>query len=80
MRSKWRGSTPRISKSTWRRSNLGEVVREVVASMQKEIDGRPLEMSLRRRQPAIAVDRRLMKLAIRQLLDNALKYSLPGHR
>jgi signal transduction histidine kinase len=46
--------------------------------MQKEIDGRPLEAVCDGEQPAIAVDRRLVKLAIKQLLDNALKYSAPG--
>jgi two-component system sensor histidine kinase KdpD len=60
------------------RSNLGEIVRDVVASMQKEIDGRPLEVVCHGEQPAIAVDRRLVKLAIKQLLHNALKYSAPG--
>jgi two-component system sensor histidine kinase KdpD len=60
------------------RSNLGEVVRDLVASMQKEIDGRPLDVVCDAEQPAIAVDQRLVKLAIKQLLDNALKYSAPG--
>jgi two-component system sensor histidine kinase KdpD len=60
------------------RSNLGELVRDVVASMQKELDGRPLEVVCDGEQPAIAVDQRLVKLAIKQLLDNALKYSAPG--
>jgi two-component system sensor histidine kinase KdpD len=60
------------------RSNLGEIVRGLVASMQKEIDGRPLEVVCDAEQPAIAVDQRLVKLAIKQLLDNALKYSTPG--
>ena len=60
------------------RSNLGELVRDVVASMQKELDGRPLEVVCDGEQPATAVDQRLVKLAIKQLLDNALKYSAPG--
>ena len=59
-------------------SNLGEFVRDVVASMQKEIDDRPLEVVCDAEQPAIAVDQRLVKLAIKQLLANALKYSAPG--
>lgn len=60
------------------RSYLGEIARDVVASMQKEIDGRPLEVVCDREQSAIALDQRLVKLAIKQLLDNALKYSDPG--
>ena len=60
------------------RSNLGEIVQDVVASMQKEIDARPLEMICDGEQPAILADQRLVKLAVKQLLDNALKYSPPG--
>jgi two-component system sensor histidine kinase KdpD len=57
--------------------NVGEVVQEVVASMRPEIDGRPVEVVRADYPAAIAIDRRLIKLAIKQLLDNALKYSLP---
>jgi two-component system sensor histidine kinase KdpD len=60
------------------RSNLREIVAEVVASMRKEIDARPLEVVCPDEQPPIPVDRRLVKLAIKQLLDNALNYSDPG--
>jgi two-component system sensor histidine kinase KdpD len=60
------------------RSNLGEIVRDVVASMQKGITDRPLKVVCDAEQPAIAVDQRLVKLAIKQLLDNALKYPAPG--
>lgn len=56
-------------------SNVDEIVREVVASMRNEIDDRPVNVICDERPPAIAIDRRLVKLAIKQLLDNALKYS-----
>jgi two-component system sensor histidine kinase KdpD len=58
-------------------SNVGEIVREVVASMRNEIDNRPVNVICDEHLPAIAIDRRLVKLAIKQLLDNALKYSPP---
>ena len=58
-------------------SNVGELVREVVASMQNVIDGRPLNVTCDEGTPAVLVDRRLVKLAVKQLLDNALKYSSP---
>ena len=45
--------------------------------MQAAIDGRPVQRHLRRASADIPVDRRLVKLAIKQLLDNALKYSPP---
>jgi signal transduction histidine kinase len=58
-------------------TNVGELVREVVASMQNVIDGRPLNVVSDEHPPAAPVDRRLVKLAIKQLIDNALKYSPP---
>lgn len=58
-------------------AEIGGVVQEVIAAMDPEIDGRPLEVN-RDEYPSIAmIDRRLVKLAIKQLLDNALKYSPP---
>jgi two-component system sensor histidine kinase KdpD len=58
--------------------NLGEIVREVVASMKTEIEDRSLELNCDAQLPAIGADRRLLKLALKQLFDNALKYSPPG--
>jgi two-component system, OmpR family, sensor histidine kinase KdpD len=59
-------------------SDLAEVVKEVVASMNTKIDGRSVEVTSREPVPPLAFDRRLVKLAIKQLLDNALKYSPAG--
>jgi two-component system sensor histidine kinase KdpD len=56
-------------------SNLQDTLREVLASMQTEIDDRSVRIACDKQLPPIAFDRRLMKLAIKQLLDNALKYS-----
>lgn len=58
-------------------SDIGEMVHGVVAAMQGEIDNRPLEIACDEHPCTIAVDQRLMKLAIKQLVDNALKYSPP---
>jgi len=58
-------------------SNVCEVIREVIASLQPLIDDRPLEVECDEKMPAIALDRRLVKLAVKQLIDNALKYSPP---
>jgi two-component system sensor histidine kinase KdpD len=60
------------------RSNLGEIVRDVIASMQAQIDARPVELACDGEQRMVIVDQRLIRLAIKQLLDNALKYSAPG--
>jgi two-component system, OmpR family, sensor histidine kinase KdpD len=56
-------------------SNVAEIVREVVATMRPEIDGRPVKIVCDDSLSVIAIDRRLVRLAIKQLLDNALKYS-----
>jgi signal transduction histidine kinase len=55
-------------------SDVGAIVREVVASMRNEIDGRPVDVVCDE-NPSISIDRRLVKLAVKQLVDNALKYS-----
>ncbi len=59
-------------------SDLAETVREVVASMSNKIEDRPLEVQCDGDLPPIKFDPGLIKLAIRQLLDNALKYSPAG--
>jgi len=57
---------------------LEELAREVVASMQSRIEDRAVTVSAAGVSPCLAVDRRLTRLALKQLLDNALKYSPPG--
>jgi two-component system sensor histidine kinase KdpD len=59
-------------------SDLAEAVKEVVASMHTQIDGRAVEVVCPEPLSPLAFDRRLVKLAIKQLLDNALKYSPAG--
>jgi two-component system, OmpR family, sensor histidine kinase KdpD len=56
-------------------SNVEEIVREVVGAMRNEIDDRPVNVICGEYPTEIAIDRRLIKLAIKQLLANALKYS-----
>jgi two-component system, OmpR family, sensor histidine kinase KdpD len=56
-------------------SNLQDAVHEVLASMQTEIDERRIRVVCDHLLPAMGFDRRLMRLAIKQLLDNAIKYS-----
>jgi two-component system sensor histidine kinase KdpD len=56
-------------------ADLGFALKDVIASMQKESDEHPVQIICPESLPPIAFDKRLMKLAIRQLLDNAMKYS-----
>jgi two-component system sensor histidine kinase KdpD len=58
--------------------DLCSIVREEVASMHAAADGRPVNLAGDAEPVPIAFDRRLLRLAIRQLLDNAFKYSPPG--
>ncbi|HVX66871.1 MAG TPA: ATP-binding protein [Bryobacteraceae bacterium] len=59
-------------------SDLCAAVREEVASMRAAADGRPIHLTGDAPPLPIAFDRRLITLAVRQLLDNAVKYSPPG--
>jgi two-component system, OmpR family, sensor histidine kinase KdpD len=58
-------------------ANVSEIVNELIASMKPGIDGRMLTVVCEDAPSAIPIDRRLIRLAIKQLLDNALKYSPP---
>ncbi|MBC8165446.1 MAG: GHKL domain-containing protein, partial [Bryobacteraceae bacterium] len=54
------------------------LVEEVRRLMRTEIDDRPVSVRSDDSLPLVAVDRRLVSLAMKQLLDNALKYSPQG--
>jgi two-component system, OmpR family, sensor histidine kinase KdpD len=56
-------------------SDIREMVEEVVESMRPAIDDRTLDVRCESPLPSVGLDRRLVRLAIRQLIDNALKYS-----
>jgi two-component system sensor histidine kinase KdpD len=57
--------------------HLKDLIDESVHAMRSEIEARPIEFGSGGRPATIAVDQRLLKLAIKQLVDNALKYSPP---
>jgi len=59
-------------------SSIEAIVGEVVASMQSQIDERPLDVVAEHPVPVVPLDKRLLKLAFKQILDNAVKYSPPG--
>lgn len=58
-------------------ANLRDTLQDVLTSMQTEIEEHPVRIIGSEPLPPIPFDKRLMKLAIRQLLDNAIKYSPP---
>jgi two-component system sensor histidine kinase KdpD len=56
-------------------ADIGEIVREVIASVRVRGDDRHVDISSQEPLPPVSVDRRLLKLALKQLVDNSLKYS-----
>jgi two-component system sensor histidine kinase KdpD len=57
---------------------VGELVDRVLAQFRTRMEGREVQVSVGSTLPAVMVDVDLMALVLRQLLDNALKYSPPG--
>jgi len=58
-------------------ADLREIVDGLIESMKAIADGRQVNVVWDPSMPRIAIDRRLVRLAIKQVLDNALKYSRP---
>ena len=60
-----------------RPSDVGRVVRDAISPFRNQLEGR-LELVCTEPLPHIALDPRLFTLAVRQLIDNALRYSPAG--
>ncbi len=56
----------------------GELVKSVLDKMEGRMEGRAVEVKAPPGLPAISVDGEMMEMALRQLIDNAVKYSTPG--
>jgi two-component system sensor histidine kinase KdpD len=54
---------------------VNELIRGILAQMEGQFDGRRLDLSIAASLPPVFVDADLIQLALRQLVDNALKYS-----
>jgi two-component system sensor histidine kinase KdpD len=59
-------------------TDVSTLVDAVKKQMKTRLDDRPLDVQVDVGLPSVLVDRELIELAIRQLVDNALKYSDPG--
>jgi two-component system sensor histidine kinase KdpD len=57
---------------------LDHLLPHILAQFEARSDGRPLRYSAAAGLPELTVDPELISLALRQLIDNALKYSPPG--
>ena len=55
-----------------------EVVQDALASLRSKIEDRRLDVLCEEGVPEFSADRRLLTLAVKQVVDNALKYSPPG--
>jgi two-component system sensor histidine kinase KdpD len=55
--------------------SLDGLIQSVLAQMESQRDGRLLDISLAPDLPVVFIDPELIQLALRQLIDNALKYS-----
>ena len=60
------------------RVSVDHLLPDLLAQFKARSDGRPLRYSADRNLPELSVDPELISLALRQLIDNALKYSPPG--
>jgi signal transduction histidine kinase len=58
--------------------DLVTAVQEVIASVAGKVEDRGVEIACPPDFPPVAFDPDLVKLAVKELLDNALKYSSPG--
>jgi signal transduction histidine kinase len=56
-------------------SDIRTIVGDVVEGMRPAAEDRALDVQCDSPLPPVALDRRLVRLAIKQLIDNALKYS-----
>ncbi len=57
---------------------VGEIVAAVLKSMEEALRGRPMDLQIPESLPPVDVDSEFIQQVIRQLLDNALKYSPAG--
>lgn len=61
-----------------RLQSVDDLIKTVLQQMKTMTEGRNVTVSIANDLPMIHADAELMALAIRQLLDNAIKYSLPA--
>jgi two-component system sensor histidine kinase KdpD len=57
---------------------IAELLDSVLSKMKSVVDNRPVEIKAPADLPPVMVDREMMEMTFRQLIDNAVKYSPPG--
>jgi two-component system sensor histidine kinase KdpD len=58
--------------------DVADLLRHVLKHFESKAEGRELKLQAGASLPAVCADKDLVSLALRQLIDNALKYSPPG--
>jgi two-component system sensor histidine kinase KdpD len=58
--------------------DLRELVQEVAENSSLELDGHRIDLCLNSPSPLVRADQKMLQMALLQLLDNAVKYGLPG--
>jgi two-component system sensor histidine kinase KdpD len=58
--------------------DVADLLRRVLTHFESKAEGRELKLQVDEGLPPVYVDKDLISLALRQLIDNALKYSPPG--
>jgi len=58
--------------------SAGEIIEHAIAGLQTAIGDRPIHVDISPSLPPVEADSELIELALRLVLDNALKYSPPG--
>lgn len=58
--------------------SVGRLLQRVLNQMETSLDGRAVELVVGEDLPLVFADAELVQLAIRQVVDNAVKYSPPG--
>jgi two-component system sensor histidine kinase KdpD len=56
----------------------GDIIHSVLSEFRILLEGRDLRVQVEDNLPVLWIDRKLTELALRQILNNALKYSPPG--
>ena len=59
-------------------TTIPDLLESVLAKMKSTVDDRPIEIRTPPELPPVSVDRELMEMTFRQLIDNAVKYSPAG--
>jgi two-component system, OmpR family, sensor histidine kinase KdpD len=60
------------------RHSIGSLIEAALEKMESRRDGRAIQVSVAPDLPQVAIDVELMQLALKQLVDNAIKYSPPA--